>query len=178
MRYDDEEDEIDGEWAQTPLHKRERTPLKGEEDAYGFLLRRKRAEVAEPHDSPLGTHVTREDRIRALVRCELLASGSFQAAKFNLLPARICEAVDENPQVPPSGLRVRRLGECAKGYKVPLPPAIKEELRAELMEAKRFRDHKGPGLTADEEIVRDEMTKCMAQQWTHAFVGRRLTSTR
>lgn len=142
-----------------------------DESAYGFLLRRKRAEDAGDHDHPLG-RATRDQRIEALVWCEL-GEGDFESARIHLHPTRIVEAVDGQPQVPPSGLRVRRIGydETGRRVRAPYSPAFRDEVRALLIEARDFRSQRFDRLTPDEQTVRKAMTRAQGKFWSSVFHG-------
>lgn len=121
------------------------------ETAEGFILRRARGEAAEPNDLPLG-RATREERIRALVRCELRCTGDKQVARLLLHPGRIVDAVDTQPHVPPSGIFVDRV-KNASG----------------LLECRDFREKKHDDLTEDEKIVADEMRQETLGFWAGVF---------
>lgn len=139
----------------------------GQPEGYGFLLQRARSLACSPHDLPLG-RATREERLRALTRAEL-RTGSFQCSRLMLMPLRIVEAVDGNPEVPPSGLHVRRCGEVARGLTIPWPKEIRDLVRAELQEAKRFRESRWDDLTEDERTIAAEVREQQLGTWANVF---------
>lgn len=126
-------------------------------DAPGFILRRRRADLAL-NDS---RDATRESKIRDLVAMELLASGDPGASLSMLHLDRIIEAVDRDPGVPPSGLYVRRITVHNEGSR----PAAIEAVRA----ARALREAPYDSLTDDQRLVRDAIREVWAGHWRGVF---------
>lgn len=140
----------------------------GQPEGYGFLLQRARSLACSPHDLPLG-RATREERLRALVRAEARCQGERQIARLMILPSALVAAVDDQPHVPPSGLHVHRIGADARGLPIPWPKAIRDQVRAEVLEARAFREKTWDAMSEDERVIADELRRDLLGQWGAVF---------